>query len=60
MSTQRLDRGGRVCRAERHGHGGRELFLQLRLGLLESLQVPLPAGVRERQQHGPSQPLVPQ
>lgn len=60
MSPQRVDGGGRVHRAQRHGHGGRELLLQLRLGLLEGLQVPLPAGLRERQQHGPSQPLGPQ
>lgn len=60
MSTQRVDGGGRVRGAQRHGHGGRELLLQLWLRLLESLQVPLPAGLREPQQHGPGQPLVPQ
>ena len=60
MLPQCVDRGGRVHCAELHNHSRRELFLQLWLGVLEGLQIPLSAGLRERQQHGPRQPSVSQ
>lgn len=49
MSKQRVDRGGCVRRAQLHGHSGHELLLQLRVGLLETLQIPLSAGLCQRQ-----------
>lgn len=60
MSKQRVDGGGRLHRAQRHSDGGRKLLLQLRLRLLEALQVPLSAGLRQRQQHRPCQPFISQ
>lgn len=49
MSTQCMDRGGCVYCSQLHGHSRHELFLQLWVRLLESLQIPLSAGLRERQ-----------
>lgn len=60
MSKQRVDGGGRLHRAQRHSDGGRKLLLQLRLRLLEALQVPLSAGLCQRQQHRPCQPFISQ
>lgn len=53
ITTQCLDRGECLCRAQRHGHSRHELYIQLWLRLLENLQIPLSAGLCERQQHGP-------
>lgn len=60
MSKQRVDGGGRLHCPQRHSDGGRKLLLQLRLRLLEALQVPLSAGLCQRQQQRPCQPFISQ
>lgn len=60
MSKQRVDGGGRLHCPQCHSDGRRKLLLQLRLRLLEALQVPLSAGLCQRQQHRPCQPFISQ
>lgn len=44
-----MDRGRCVCCSQLHGHSRHEVFLQLWVRLLESLQIPLSAGLCEPQ-----------
>lgn len=60
LLIQCVDRGRDVCCHQLHGHRGYELFIQLRVRLLEGVQIPLSAGLCKHQQHGPYQPPVSQ